>query len=78
MGNKTIHWRYFHLLMKPGAELSIRYVKRDGTIITLTKWVVTSFHSAGTTVNMMNPENRQTRKLRRIRIIELNGVEVII
>jgi len=78
MAAKVIHRRYLHLLMKPGATVSLRYVKSDGSIISLDSWAVTSFHCAGNTVNVMNPLNHEVRKLRRIRIIELNGVEVII
>lgn len=64
--------------MEEGKEVSLKYVEKStGKIIEFSKWICTSWHSDGNTVNIKNPLNNEYRKLIRQLIIEINGVEII-
>jgi hypothetical protein len=78
---KMIHISKLYLLVEEGSGklISLKYRKRStGEMITLVDWTCTSWHSSGRTLNVMNPVNKEVRKLRRALITHFNGVEVII
>mgnify|MGYP000860141149 CR=1 FL=1 len=54
----------------------IKFVKQNGEIKEYEKCVLTSFHSAGATLNVL-PENEYfPHKIRRVTIIEFNHIRV--
>lgn len=61
-----------------GKEFSIRFVKKDGTIIEGKRCTCTSFHSEGATMNILFCDSGEIRTVRRTTIISFNGQEVII
>lgn len=56
---------------------SITWVAEDGRKIFVPEAAVTSFHSKGKTLNIKCLASGQIRKVVRLSIIELNGMEVI-
>ncbi len=81
MARKTIHISKLHTLVSEGTGklITLKYRERStGHLITFEKWTCTSWHSEGRTLNVLNPDNGQVRKLRRILIVEFNGIEVIV
>jgi hypothetical protein len=76
---KLLHHSKLPIVCKPGAKVSIRYYSMsDQKEITFEDWVVSSFHSKGTTLNIMNPVNNEVRKLTRILILSVNNAEIFI
>ncbi|MGL4908970.1 MAG: hypothetical protein ACRC9X_01020 [Bacteroidales bacterium] len=81
MGHKFLHISKLHILVEEGTgkPLNIKYRKLStGEMIFLREWVCTNWHSKGRTLNVRNPENGEVRTLRRILIVEFNGVELIV
>lgn len=58
-------------------NFSITWVAEDGRKIFVPDAQVTSFHSSGRTLNIKCRTSGQIRKVVRLSIIELNGMEVI-
>lgn len=67
-----------HVLAKEHRTISLRWVTADGSIASVDGAVVTSFHSAGGTMNIRILASGQVRKVNRATIIEINGEEVIV
>jgi hypothetical protein len=66
-------------LCREGAEVNILYCEKGtGMLTAFNKWVVSSWHSRGSTLNLRNPQTSEYRKLRRILIVRFNGVKVIL
>ena len=58
-------------------KFSITWVAEDGRKIFVPEAKITSFHSSGRTLNIMCLASGQIRKVVRLSIIEINGMEVI-
>ena len=67
-----------HVLAEEHRTISLRWVTADGSIASVDGAVVTSFHSAGGTMNIRILASGQVRKVNRATIIEINGEEVIV
>ncbi|MDR2125583.1 MAG: hypothetical protein LBP63_01965 [Prevotellaceae bacterium] len=73
-----IHISQIHKEIQRLPEFSIKFVNSKGDIITCQKCVCSSFHSAGRTMNIKLIDSGQTRKIRRVSIIEFNGQRVVL
>jgi hypothetical protein len=82
MGTKRIHQSKIWELMdrrvngRP-VEFSIQFVKRStGELITYQRAVLTSYHSKGSTINIMEAGASTPRKIRRCLVTRYNNVKV--
>lgn len=58
-------------------EFSLEYCKRStGELVTYDRAVLTSFHSAGSTVNVLPVGESNPRKIRRCLITRINNLKV--
>lgn len=73
-------WEMMERTDQSGSHLhfQIKFVKENGEIREYSDCVLTSFHSAGTTLNVMPSGDTIPRKIRRITIIEFNHIRVYI
>lgn len=55
---------------------SISFVADDGRIIRMDNVILTSFHSAGRTLNVKSLTSKQVRTIRRCTIVAFNNEEV--
>lgn len=71
-------WEMMERTGKDGKRLpfQIKFVKENGEIREYKSCVLTSFHSAGDTLNVMPEGEFFPRKIRRITIIEFNNIRV--
>lgn len=83
MAIKRIHVSKLHELVErtdaSGAPVtfSLKYVKRStGQVIFMDNLVCSSFHSEGQTLNVLSLTSKEVRKLRRVLIVEFNGITV--
>lgn len=70
-----MHLSQLHKKTERG-EFSIRFVKENGELIRIDRCICTSFHSSGTTMNVMVCESGEVRKIVRISILSINNEEV--
>lgn len=73
--------RIWDIMERTGADGSrlpfqIKFVKENGEIREYKRCVLTSFHSAGDTLNVMPDGEQYPRKIRRVTIIEFNNIRV--
>lgn len=54
----------------------VKFVKDNGEIREYRQCVLTSFHSAGTSLNVLPAGESVPRKIRRVTIIEFNNIRV--
>jgi NAD-dependent SIR2 family protein deacetylase len=54
----------------------LKFVKENGEVREYKECVLTSFHSAGTSLNVMPAGEYAPRKIRRVTIIEFNHIRV--
>lgn len=58
-------------------EFSMQYCKRStGELVTYERAVLTSFHSRGSTINVLPAEESTPRKIRRCLITRINNLKV--
>lgn len=58
-------------------EFSLQYCKRStGELVTYERAVLTSFHSAGSTINILPAGEGSPRKIRRCLITRINNLKV--
>lgn len=71
-------WEMMERTGKDGKRLpfQVKFVKENGEIREYKSCVLTSFHSAGDTLNVMPEGEFFPRKIRRITIIEFNNIRV--
>jgi len=74
---KLLRHNKIWIVYKPGTKVSVRYYSMsDKKEVFFKDWVVSSFHAKGTTLNIMNPVNKEVRKLKRVLILEINNIEI--
>lgn len=54
----------------------LKFVKSNGEIREYPECILTSFHSAGTTLNVLPVGEKRPRKIRRVTIVEYNNIPV--
>ncbi|MDR2064451.1 MAG: hypothetical protein LBP85_01880 [Prevotellaceae bacterium] len=73
-----IHISQIHKEVQRLPEFSIKFVNREGDIITCDKCICTSWFSNGRTMNIKFLNSGEIRKIRRVSIIEFNGQRVVL
>ncbi|MDR0754509.1 MAG: hypothetical protein LBF04_03885 [Prevotellaceae bacterium] len=73
-----IHISQIHKEVRSLPEFSIKFVDREGDVITCSRCICTSWHSAGNTMNIKLLESGEIRKIRRVSIIEFDGQRVVL
>jgi len=72
-----LHISQLHTIVERG-EFSIQFVKTNGEQVEGSRVICTSFHSAGSTLNLKFCDSGQIRKIRRCTITQINGEEVVL
>jgi ribosomal protein L23 len=70
-----MHLSKLHEVVEKG-EFSLDFVSEKGEKIKIKKAICTTFHSKGTTLNIMLIPSGEKRTVRRITITKFNGQEV--
>lgn len=70
-----MHLSNLHLVVEK-EEFSLEFVSQKGELIEVEKAICTSFHSAGTTMNIRVLPSEEPRTIRRVTITKFNGKEV--
>ena len=74
-----LHHSRLQNLLQIGKVVTIRYFShKEGKEILFKDWIITSVYSKGGSVNIMNPVNKEVRKLTRLFILYVNDIEIIL
>jgi len=65
-------------LAKLKKEISLKWVSKEGEVISVEHAIPTSFHGDGLTFNIKILPSGEIRKVNRLTVIEINGEEVVL
>jgi hypothetical protein len=65
-------------MLRDGKECSLKFWKKDGSIVTIGRCVMTSSFFGGNTFNVKCLDSGEIRKIRAVTIFEINDFEVFL